>query len=289
MNVVKDTPSSISIFNILEIIIGISIPLIVVFVSYLLQKCRESKKERNRLLEIRQFIIYSLSSLNEVLKKSNKEIKELSSSINNPKVYRNEMPFFYELHTNLIDSIIPQDIYKTVYYLTEKSLDERNSNYLKFNNAIQFIKNLQTAININYDHYYSEYHRYVTIWNDSLQRVFDLRNELVINNKINGIRPSDDPFLKKIDIHTHKWPVIREEGDIFNSHKLFFTQLLEICNEFINDQRIERFDRPLTDANLAIINLKNIKKSYSDLFSDIYKKAEDVIKDIESVIMYLRL
>ena len=287
MNIIQRSPSGISFFNILEIIIGIAIPLIVVVVSYLLQKCRESKKEKKRLSDIKQFIVNSLSSLKEPLLNAGKFLLELSLSVKDPKQRVPIKPLFYRLHASQIDSITPQDIYNSVYNMPHRPPEEKKQNYSKFTDSVQFIKNIQNGINENFNLYFSDRRRYENTWNDSLKKVFELKNEFVSINKSLNIILTNDPFVKSIDELTHKWPEIRDEGDIFRSHELFFVVLQQICKQYRNDPRIERFDRPLSDAIWAMDSLKEINELYSKEFSDVSKNIDEIVDKIDSVIKYL--
>jgi len=288
MNIIQESPNGISFFNILEIIIGISIPLMVVLVSYLLQKCNELKKEKKRIRDIKHFIIYSLNSIKEPLISACKFLEYLSSSIKDPKQRAPIKPLFYRLHTSQIDSIISQDQYKSIYLISNKSLQQRKQNYSNFIDSVQFIKNIQREIDENFNNYFSDRRRYENTWNDSFKKVFELRNEFVSTNKSLNITPVSDSFVKSIDELTYKWPEIRDQGDIFNSHELFFIVLQQICKQYRDDPRIERFDRPLSDANWAIGNLMEINELYSKSYSDLSQNIKEIIDKIDSVIKFMK-
>lgn len=126
----------------------------------------------------------------------------------------------------------------------------------------------------NFVEFFNDFRKYEDSWQKNGEAVFRYFDNFLHYNKSNNIPPSQDAFLKKMDIIITKWSKLDKAKNFYVAYDNLIKPLKELCKEFPIDPRSNMILPFLVEADYAFNNIDNVKEIYKKLFSSESKNLE---------------
>jgi len=275
-------------------IMGISVDtifttLITIFIfviGYVINKCVENKKEKSRLNKLKYYYIYLVKLYLSPIDNFIQSLSELIESIKS-RQYRNiHFTGGKGLYFDKIINISRQDLYSIFVQNCTKPEEEKylHSNYLI--NSFEYLKVVTKNSKEEFLKYYEIINRFIKLWDENINQLGRYFESMMQHIRVNNIDPTSDNFFHQMSILRSKWVKLEDFKNIDIAMENYLNPLNELCNQNQSDSRVLIITPLVVNCFSAYNNIMNVKKFYSDVFSDINNELVEIKNQIKNAISF---
>jgi len=248
---------------------------------------RESIKERRRLHSLYEYILYLLK---EIIKPIEDKIENLENLIKNIKDLDGRDFSFKDSSIMLIQvflNIDHKDIYKILFINYKKGdRKEKHSHFKNIIDSIDFFNKQNEIDKINFTQFMSDLRRYENDFKENIDAILRFFDLFVSYNKRNNIKPSDDPFLKDMDVILNDWQNSQNRDSLKIIEEKILTPLKEHCSKNSEDPRAVQILPFILRCNSALLNIKTLREIYFNTYNEVKEKYISIKNKLESAIKF---
>ncbi len=242
--------------------------ILVFVIGFILNRLYETYKENKRLDELENYFYSLIKSLMGPIEKQTEMFKKLSESIAD----KEEQTFAFNQATGLyfdnITNISHLDLYKIFITRRKLSSKDKMAHFQNIFDSIEFVRFQMKVTQRNFWEFFQDYRRYEQEWDkngDAILRFFD---SVASEAKAAGVKPSQDPFLKEMDVIIHSWSKRENSKNIYVAKEHLLDPLKQHCAKENQDPRSRTLMPIIVQAKYAFNNINQAKELYSKYFQE---------------------
>lgn len=243
--------------------------------GYVVNKIFENRKENYRLAEIKEYFLFKFKSFSPLIEKQISEYRCLSQNIS--KQNSTDFNLAEAIDSSVVSfSNLPFDDFYKIFI--SNGHPKSKLKYEKYNDLVTSLNFIDRQIEYskqNFNVFFNDYRRYENDWESSLDYVFRFYDQILSITKRYNLNATEDQFLMELGSQISKWKKESDITDILKSEEELIVPLKDICKKFIEDERALVLLPSLIKASRSVMNLKNIKKIFSEYFESEAKRLEE--------------
>lgn len=262
------------------------ISIIIAIISIFLPPYKERRREINRLTNLKEYVYYLLSTLyssyiprSKIYRKIYQEVKNIDSR---KLSYTSNLNHNAEILLNLSQD----DLFKIFISEKKRSVQEDKTHFKVIIDAIEYYARHDKIGERNFEEFMSNLRRYESEYREHLDRILRFFDRIVSFSRAEEIPPSQDKFLRGIDIIIHTWQINDQNASYNITSEILLDPLKVHCKEFTYDPRAMEFLEHIIKCNYAILNIRALRSIYSSAFLEIAKSLKQKSSELEQSIVH---
>ena len=245
--------------------------------------------ENKKLKKVELFFYSLLDSLIKTLDEQIIIDENLSKDIMNEGVrnyYYDEKLFALTKSFNSLEYL---DLFK-IFILKKKklNLDEKNILFIQIIKIIEFIKEHSKSSEKIFYQFLDDVKRFENEWGNNISFINNTFNSLRSDAKRLNIKPSQDPFLKEIDIVFFNFSKFNNYKYVSIANENLIKPLKNLCDKMIEDQKAKLILPAVMNCWEAHDNIFKSKHLYSDFLLKESNDLKDKKELLEKAIIFFR-
>ncbi len=181
---------------------------------------------------------------------------------------------------------LPQvDLFRAIRKGSRKGKPDRIRAYSKLVEALNFISLEASTTESQFHYFVSNNREYSREYNDSGNEILSLYREFLVESRVAGKKPSDDPFLAQLNLVTTAWSQLPDKDDVRVIHDSFLIPVKAICVKYQDDPRRVPLLELITKADIAKKNRDALLTLFGEYFRGEVRDLRAKRKDIEDAFL----
>lgn len=242
------------------------VSVIVPLIAILLPTIRARYREKRQLKRLKSYAEYLTTSLLSSFQLRARVFGKLSCQLRD--INTRERHYLGSLGNNAkhLLSLSPDELFRAFLGDKTKVTDDDKMHYKNILDAVEYYDNHDEYGKRNFKQFMADTRRYETTITENLDKILRMFDRWVSMGRQQGVRPSDDPFLKGADRIIAKWQKNEDYSLLTVMNSEILIPLKPHCKTYTTDPRAMDTLELIIKCSMAYMNLETAHKVYQNAF-----------------------